>query len=200
MNLNLGSLAYFPPDQFAKFTLKFGMLKTSHELFGDIYSLLVQNTTNYLLENQFNNGDAEILAVFLIHTYGNHKDFKDFLFVHNDRYGLPAYLCNRLRDDIKEWRTEYLKLGKQKLNEIDQARINYNKVFTRALNETSIDDLEELALQLLAIESCHKSLQSDTEIYCDIKCLDNFNFKWSTLKLPYPDGFESLQGEIFRSS
>jgi len=88
-------LAYFPSEKYEKFKPRFGMLKSTHELFGDIYKLLVQNTVDYLKGYNFSDVDATILAVFLIHTYGNHEDFKDFLFVHNDRFGLPAYLCNR---------------------------------------------------------------------------------------------------------
>ena len=129
------------------------MLKSSHELFSDIYSLLVKNTKNYLIGYNFSSDHAEILAVFLIHTYGNHEDFKDFLFVNNDRYNLPAYLCNRLHDEIKEWRTEFLKLEKEKLNEVDQARLDYNEDFTKTLRDISDEDLKDLSVKLLIIES-----------------------------------------------
>ena len=125
------------------------MLKSTHELFGDIYKLLFQNTKDYLVGKFFGEDDAKILAVFLIHTYGNHEDFKDFLFVHNDRFGLPAYLCNRLHDELKQWKTGFLK---DKL-EVDRARLSYDTSFTRALNETSDVHIQVLSLQLLAIES-----------------------------------------------
>ena len=125
------------------------MLKSTHELFGDIYKLLFQNTKDYLIGKFFGEDDAKILAVFLIHTYGNHEDFKDFLFVHNDRFGLPAYLCNRLHDELKQWKIDFLK---DKL-EVDRARLSYDTSFTRALNETSDVHIQVLSLQLLAIES-----------------------------------------------
>ena len=125
------------------------MLKSTHELFGDIYKLLFQNTKDYLVGKFFGEDDAKILAVFLIHTYGNHEDFKDFLFVHNDRFGLPAYLCNRLHDELKQWKIGFLK---DKL-EVDRARLSYDTSFTRALNETSDVHIQVLSLQLLAIES-----------------------------------------------
>ena len=129
------------------------MLKSTHELFGDIYKLLVQNTKDYLLGYNFSNDDAKILAVFLIHTYGNHEDFKDFLFVHNDRYGLPAYLCDRLHNELKQWKTEFLK---DKL-EVDRARLNYDTTFSRALNDTTDTHIQVLSLQLLSIESKFKN-------------------------------------------
>ena len=125
------------------------MLKSTHELFGDIYKLLFHNTKDYLVGKFFGEDDAKILAVFLIHTYGNHEDFKDFLFVHNDRFGLPAYLCNRLHDELKQWKIDFLK---DKL-EVDRARLSYDTSFTRALNETSDVHIQVLSLQLLAIES-----------------------------------------------
>ena len=125
------------------------MLKSTHELFGDIYKLLFHNTKDYLVGKFFGEDDAKILAVFLIHTYGNHEDFKDFLFVHNDRFGLPAYLCNRLHDELKKWKIDFLK---DKL-EVDRARLSYDTSFTRALNETSDTHIQVLSLQLLAIES-----------------------------------------------
>jgi len=125
------------------------MLKSNHELFGDIYKLLVENTKNYLVDKNFGDDDANILAVFLIHTYGNHKDFQDFLLVHNDRYGLPSYLCHRLHDELKQWKIEFLK-GQR---EVDRTRLSYDTTFTRALNETSSDHIQVLALQLLATES-----------------------------------------------
>ena len=125
------------------------MLKSTHELFGDIYKLLFHNTKDYLVGKFFGEDDAKILAVFLIHTYGNHEDFKDFLFVHNDRFGLPAYLCNRLHDELKKWKIDFLK---DKL-EVDRARLSYDTSFTRALNETSDVHIQVLSLQLLAIES-----------------------------------------------
>lgn len=182
------------------------MLKSTHELFGDIYKLLVQNTVDYLRGYSFSDDDAKILAVFLIHSYGNHEDFKDFLFVHNDRYGLPAYLCNRLHDELKQWKMDFLK---DKL-EVDKARLSYDTSFTRALNETSATHIQVLSLQLLSIESklivilwhssikfafigCERSVTSTEKINCDIKCLD-VTFDSSRLNLPYPDGYESLQG------
>ena len=128
------------------------MLESFKALIGDIYRLLVADTIEYFKEKyssitSVTSNDAEILAIFIIHYYGNHEDFKDFLLVHKDRYDLPFYLCDRFQAEIKQWKIDYLK---NKARLVDDSGPNS---FYRRLFSATDSYLGHLALSLLAMES-----------------------------------------------
>ena len=64
------------------------MLADHKYLLIDIYNLLVDESKTYYLNFGFTDTEAKILAVFVVQTYGNHEDFKNYLIVNKDRFNL----------------------------------------------------------------------------------------------------------------
>ena len=86
--INSGSLANLEPFKYNQLTKQFGLLADHKDLLIDIYKLLVHESKKYYINFGLTDAESQILAVFIVQTYGNHEDFSNYLIVNKDRFNL----------------------------------------------------------------------------------------------------------------
>ena len=120
-------------------------LKPYIDLIEDIYESLIDESSKFYQEFNIGKIEADKLALFVVHSYGNFADFQEFLKTQKRIYHLSSYLCNTIETQLKNFE-EDLRTDSDKIDIHDfLSERNFDQVLSNEM------DFAQLANKLLAL-------------------------------------------------
>ena len=108
---------------------------------------MVNENSNFIRSFNVNDFEADILGLFLVHSYGNAADFRTYLQTQARFFNLGSYLCKNLENDIETFQDDLdadpTKIG---VHEYANKKSRFNDV-----TEDDDTNYKELARKLLAL-------------------------------------------------
>ena len=149
LNLKPNAFIYEPSElpNSSLVELNEAALRPYLKLIHGIMEALVNDSFEFIRQFNIDKIEAEKLARFVVHSYGNLADYRGFLKMQSKLFNLDSYLCEDMANELEKFE-EDLNTNPDKFDIQEYISIKYENFIA---NDANITDYAALARKLLAI-------------------------------------------------